>query len=49
MLYTMERKVSKEFGLHVRDAAGKMRHSFSPGFCHAKAYRCPDPSRCNAA
>jgi hypothetical protein len=35
MLYTMESKVSKDFGLHQNGAKGKMRHSCSPVFRHA--------------
>jgi hypothetical protein len=48
MLYTMERKLSKDFSLHSAGAKGKMLHSFSRGFSYAKADRRPDPSRCNA-
>jgi hypothetical protein len=48
MLYTMESKVSKDFALHIHGTNGKMRHSSSPVFCHAKANRRAHPSRCNA-
>jgi hypothetical protein len=48
MLYTMESMVSKDFTLHVAGAKGKMLHSFSPVFCHAKAHRRAHSSRCNA-